>query len=135
MPYYYPDQENNPKLAILCVGTKAQAEAEYERFLGCFGQLLDDNTMIGDVEGRWVIFQHGWVAGMATYASSDDALAFARQMFRDEPNASYIIVRVDAEEHQIDGLQMLASCVGDADDFDLSTTPDENGRLDDSEIE
>ena len=105
-----------------------EARAEYERFRGCIAQLLDDETLVGDVEGRWVIFRDGWAYGMATYPTQDDALAFAKQMFRDEPGATYIIVQVDIEAHNINAMEVLASAISDAEGFDLSTTPDEVGR-------
>jgi hypothetical protein len=108
-------------------GDAALAEQEYERFRGCLAQLLDPESMVGDVEGRWIIFKDGWVFGMAAYDSEDNARAFGRQIFREEPDASYIIVRVDAEEHAVSGLHLLASAVSDADGFDLSTTPDQRG--------
>jgi len=108
--------------------TKVAAE-EYERFRGCFAQLLDPESMVGDIEDRWVIFKDGWVYGMTSYPSKSDAQAFARQMFRDEAMPTYIILRVNADEHEIDGLHMLASALGQADDFDITTAPDEINRV------
>ena len=99
----------------VAIGEKGETAKEYERFLGCIAQLLDDQTLVGDVEGRWVIFKDGWVYGLATYLNEDDARAFARQMFRDEPMASYIIVQVDPEKHAISPLHLLASALSDVD--------------------
>jgi hypothetical protein len=92
-------------------GDKDVADREYKSFRGCLAQLLDDQTLVGDVEGRWVIFKDGWVFGMATYASQDDAIAFGKQIFRDEPHATYIIVEVDAEKHALTAMHLLASAL------------------------
>ena len=109
-------------------GAVEACEEEYERFRGCLMQLLDDETLVGDAEGRWVIFQNGWVYGMATYASESDANAFARQMFRGETDANYIIAQVDPEKHALSAMHLLASVMGDADEFDITTAPDEVNR-------
>jgi len=92
-------------------GSEEAADAEYERFRGCMAQLLDDKTMVGDVENRWVIFKDGWVYGMATYPTEEDATVFAWQIFRDERDTPYIIVRVNPEEHAISAMHLLASAL------------------------
>lgn len=109
------------------------AEQEYERFRGCLAQLLDDQTLVGDVEGRWVIFKDGWVYGMATYATEGDARAFGRQIFRDEPNADYIVVQVDPEKHALSAMHLLASALSDVDSFDFAEEkdPEPAGSFDD----
>jgi len=105
-----------------------KAAQEYERFRGCIAQLLDDETMVGDVDGRWIVFQNGWVYGMATYPTKEDAVAFGKQMFRDEPGATYIVVQVDCDAHAITAMHILGSAMTDGPGFDLSTTPDEINR-------
>jgi len=110
------------------VGDLRQAEAEYAKFRGCIAQLLDDQTMVGDVLDRWVVFKDGWVYGMATYPHKTDAVAFANQMFRGEPDASYIIVQADLKKHGLNIMEILASGVPDSAGFDISTTPDECNR-------
>lgn len=110
------------------VGSAETTKQEYERFRGCIAQLLDDETIVGDVEGRWVVFKDGWVYGMATYPSLHDAQVFGQQMFRDDPDASYIIVKVDLDLHELNAMETLASAISDAEGFDLSTTPDEINR-------
>jgi hypothetical protein len=109
-------------------GELPQAKIEYQRFRGCIAQLLDDETMVGDVEGRWVVFKDGWVYGMGTYSEKRDAIIFGRQMLRDEIGATFIVVKVDMEAHAITAMHILGSAVSDADGFDLSTTPDEINR-------
>ena len=115
------------------VGDPKQARREYESFRGCIAQLLDDETLVGDVEGRWIVFKDGWVYGMATYPSRHDAIAFGNQMFRDESDATYIIVQVELEGHGVNAMEILASAVSDGPEFDLSTAPDEINRKDDVE--
>lgn len=110
------------------VGDEKQAAQEYERFRGCIAQLLDDETLVGDAEGRWIVFKDSWVYGMATYPSMADAIAFGLQMFRDEPDETYIIVKVDLEIHGINAMEILASAMTDGPGIDLSTTPDEVNR-------
>lgn len=102
-------------------GSGELAEEEYKRFQGSLMQLLDDETMIGDVEGRWVIFKDGWVYGMSTYSSKVDATSFARQIFRDEPSPSYIVVQVDPEKHALSAMHLLASALGDIDSIVLQS--------------
>jgi len=110
------------------VGNDEKARKEYENFRSVIAQLLDDETLVGDVEGRWVVFKDSWVYGMATYPSKSDAIAFGRQMFRDEPDATYIVVQVDLEIHGINAMEILASAMTDGPQIDLSTTPDEINR-------
>ena len=38
-------------------GDPKAGEQEYKRFRGCLAQLLDESTMVGDVEGKWIIFK------------------------------------------------------------------------------
>ena len=99
----------------IAIGDKKKTEQEYQNFCGSIAQLLDDKTLVGDAENRWVIFKDGWVYGLATYPCESDARAFARQMFRDEPDASYIIVEVNLERHDISPLVILASAFSDVD--------------------
>jgi hypothetical protein len=94
-------------------GPEDEAAREYERFRGCLLQLTDEGTDVGNVEGRWVIFQSGWVYGLSSYKSEQDAIAFARQIFRDEPEASYIIVQVDTDKHALTAMHLLASALSD----------------------
>lgn len=94
-------------------GDADEAAREYERFRGCLLQLTDENTDVGNVEGRWVIFQSGWVFGLSSYATERDALAFARQIFRDDPDATYIVVQVDTEKHALSAMHLIASALSD----------------------
>lgn len=110
------------------VGDPKLARREYDLFRGCIAQLLDDETMVGDVAGRWVVFKDGWVYGMGTYPSQADAAIFGRTMFRDEPDATYIVVKADVEGHGLNAMEILGSAISDADGVDLSTTPDERNR-------
>lgn len=94
-------------------GDKDEAAREYARFQGCLLQLTDEASEIGNLEGRWVIFQSGWVFGLSAYATENDALSFARQIFRDEPDANYIVVQVDPEKHALTAMHLLASALSD----------------------
>ena len=100
------------------VGNKEKTEAEYKTFKRCFPQLTDPQEITGDLTGKWVIWKNGWVYGMAAY----DTLAAARKMAnlidRDETTPSYIIVKVDLDEHRISPLQMLADAISDAEFLD-----------------
>jgi len=106
-------------------GDPKVAEQEYERFQGCLLQLIDDESMVGDLEGRWVIFKNGWVFGLSSYPTESDARAFARQIFRDEPNADYIVAQVDPEKHALSAMHLLASALGDVDVINLQEDDDE----------
>jgi hypothetical protein len=110
------------------VGNPEKARAEYKNFRAVIAQLLDDETLVGDVEGRWIVFKDSWVYGMATYPLKEDAIVFGKQMFRDEPDAAYIVVRVELDDHNINAMEVLASAMTDGPQIDLSTTPDEINR-------
>lgn len=114
----------------VAVGAKDKTAAEYENFCGCVAQLLDDKSLTGDLEGQWVIFKDGWVYGMAAYRTQRDAEVFARQIFRDEPNASYIVVEVDLEKHDISPLAVLASALSDV---EFVQRQEEQERLEDED--
>jgi len=122
----------NPYFAV---GDKDATRAEYEKFCGSIAQLLDEQSMIGDVAGQWVIFKDGWVYGMASYKTYADAYAFAQQIFRDEPDASYIIVEVDLEKHDISPLVVLASALSDVDQAQICAKEGESSEEDDAESE
>jgi hypothetical protein len=94
-------------------GDKDEAAREYARFQGCLLQLIDETSEIGNLEGRWVIFQSGWVFGLSAYATENDALSFARQIFRSEPDASYIVVQVEPEKHALTAMHLLGSALSD----------------------
>ena len=108
--------------------SREAAHKEYELFRGCIAQLLDPESMVGDVDQRWVIFHGGWVYGMASYATEEDARVFGKQMFRDDPNATYVVVKVDVTAHGLNAMEVLASAVSDGPGIDISTTPDERNR-------
>lgn len=114
---------------FLYEGDRDETWKEYERFRGCLAQLLDDSTMVGDVEGKWIIFKDGWLFGMASYTTQSDAGAFAAQIFRDERNPSYIIVQVNPEEHALSAMHLLASALSDVDsfEFDKESEPEPAG--------
>ena len=109
-------------------GSFEEAEKEYGKFRAVIAQLLDDETMVGDVNQRWVIFKDSWVYGMASYATKQEAIDFGRVMMRDEINPSFIVVKVDVEGHGINAMEVLASAMTDGPGIDLSTTPDEINR-------
>ncbi len=106
------------------VGTDEATSAEYKRFRGCLAQLLDESTMVGDVEGKWIIFKDGWLFGMAAYGSKRNAMAFAEQIFRDESDPAYIIVQVNPEQHALSAMHLLASALSDVDSFDFGEEDD-----------
>jgi len=100
-------------------GTREAADAEYERFQGCLLQLIDDNSIVGNLEGRWVIFQNGWVYGLSSYPCEGDAAAFGRQIFRDEPDANYIIAECEPEKHALSAMHLLASALSDVESYQM----------------
>ena len=87
------------------------ANEEYKKFQRCLPQMIDDDSMLGDLDGKWVIFKDGWVYGLASYESYEAARQFGEQLFRDEPGACYIIVQVDLEQHQISPLHLLGDAL------------------------
>lgn len=87
------------------------AEAEYEKFQRCLPQLIDGEAMLGDLDGKWLVWKDGWVYGLASYETMADACSFGRQMFRDDPTAVWIVVRVDIERHQISPLHLLGDAL------------------------
>jgi len=101
------------------VGTREAADAEYMRFQGCLLQLNDEASIVGDLEHRWVIFQNGWVHGLTSYKNENDATVFGKQMFRDEPNANYIIVQVEPEKHALSAMHLLGSAISDVESYQM----------------
>ena len=95
-------------------GDRDKAATEYARFQGCLLQLMDDSSMEGDLTNQWVIFKDGWVFGLSAFDSSFNASVFAKQIFRDEPCASYIVAQVK-EEHAISPMHLLGSALSDVD--------------------
>lgn len=100
-------------------GDEKEGAKEYERFQGCLAQLIDSESLVGNLEGRWVIFQSGWVHGFCSYPSEREAIVFARQIFRDEPDASYIVAQVDPEKHALTAMHLLASALSDLDSLEI----------------
>lgn len=98
------------------VGDRELAAQEYAGFRRCLPQLIDSNEITGDLENKWVIFKDGWVYGMAAYETFGAAERFARQLFCDEPGATYIIACVNLETHKVSPLQLLGDAIGDLDD-------------------
>jgi hypothetical protein len=98
-PYWWPGPPSD------------KVEEEYKKFQCCLPQLIDGEAMLGDLDGKWVIFKDGWVYGLATYETQMDAISFGRQMFRDEPEAIWIVVQVDLEAHKISPLHLLGDAL------------------------
>jgi len=105
-------------------GNSDEAAAEYERFQGCLLQLMDESSDIGDLEDKWVIFKDGWVYGLSAFDSQFNASAFARQIFRDEPNATYIVAQVK-EEHALSAMHLLASALSDVESIEMRKKQEE----------
>lgn len=101
------------------VGARDAAAAEYKRFQGCLLQLVDPDSMVGNLQDRWVIFQNGWVHGLCGYPTEADAATFGRQIFRDEPDANYIIVQVLPEWHALTAMHLLASALSDVESYQM----------------
>jgi hypothetical protein len=95
---------------LFCIGPGAQAH--YESFCKYLGQMLGGDPMLGDITGRWVIWD-GSVYGMASYEDAGTAQQFARLMELD----SYIITQVSLEGHQTTPLTVLA--FGSVDEVDI----------------
>lgn len=98
------------------VGDRELAAREYAGFRRCLPQLIDGDEITGNLENKWVIFKDGWVYGMAAYETFGAAEAFGRQLFRDEPDATYIVACVNLEAHKVSPLQLLGDAIGDLDD-------------------
>ena len=96
-------------------GCLEKMSQEYDYFKKCLPQLIDSSEITGDLEGRWIIFKDGWVYGLASYESSNEARDFARQMFRDEPGATWIVVKVDLEQHGVSVLHLLGDALSELD--------------------
>lgn len=79
------------------------AQADYESFRKYLGQLVGGDPMLGDLTGRWVIWD-GSVYGMASYEDAQTAIQFAGLMELDH----YIVARVSLEEHETTPLSLLA---------------------------
>lgn len=94
-------------------GDRELAAVEYSKFRRCLPQLIDANEITGDLEGQWIIFKDGWVYGLAGYPAEREAVEFGRAMFRDEPRAVWIVVRVDLTSHKVSPLEMLSDALSD----------------------
>ncbi len=101
------------------IGDKEKTAAEYKTFKRCFPQLTDPTEITGDLTGKWVIWKNGWVYGMAAYNTLNEARQMANLIDRDETMPSYIIVKVDLDEHRVSALQMLADAISDAEFLDF----------------
>lgn len=108
-------------------GDRREAEKEYGRFQGCLLQLVDEDSIVGDLEDQWIIFQNGWVFGLSGFSTESNATTFAKQIFRNEPDANYIIVQVQPEKHAQSAMHLLASAMSDVDSLDLRENSDESG--------
>lgn len=78
-------------------------DRHYESFCKYLGQLVGGDPMLGDLTGRWVIWD-GSVYGMASYEDPHTARQFAQLMGLD----SYIIALVDLEQHKTTPLTLIA---------------------------
>lgn len=98
---------------------KQEAADEYTRFRRCLPQLIDsDDPITGDLAGRWVIFQHGWVHGLTSYPDQESARAFAARMFGTHPESAYIVVQVDLDRHKVSALHALADAISELDSLE-----------------
>lgn len=81
------------------------AEEQYAIFKKVLGQLQGGDPMLGDLTGKWVIFADGYVYGLSSYATSNDACAFAQHMRVPRP---YVVALVDMDKHDVSPLEILA---------------------------
>lgn len=109
-------------------GDREEAAREYERFQGCLLQLVDDESIVGNLEDQWVIFKNGWVYGLSGFSNERDAQVFAAQIFRDEPDANYIIVQVQPEKHALSAMHLLASALSDVESFEMRRKQEEDAN-------
>jgi len=94
-------------------GDYATAKQEYDYFRRCLPQLIDTNSMVGDLSNRWVIFQNGWLGDFSSFPSAAEAIMWALQLYRGDA-ATWIVVRVSLEDHSISALHLLADSLSDA---------------------
>lgn len=100
-------------------GTAEEGEAEYKRFQGCLLQLVDENSIVGDLQDQWVIFKNGWVYGLSAFGTEENAIAFANQIFRDEPDANFIIAQVLPETHALTAMHLIGSALSDVESYQM----------------
>jgi hypothetical protein len=91
--------------AFYLYGPRQEAEEQYGIFKKVLGQLQGGDPLLGDLSGKWVIFADGYVYGLASYKSPDEAYDFSRVM---RLNRGYVVALVDMEAHDVSPLEILA---------------------------
>jgi len=94
------------------LGDKAELEDQYAKFKRCLPQLVDPEGQLGDQAGRWAIFKDGYVYGLSTYKSVEEAHQFSQVM---QVQVPWIIVEIDIDGHGLSALEILGACLDDND--------------------
>lgn len=55
-------------------------DEKLEQFQRCIPQLIDPDGPLGDLTGKWVIWEDGWVYGLAAYDEHAEARKWAKLM-------------------------------------------------------
>ncbi len=96
----------------LC-SSEEELTAEYKAFKHCLPQLMDDESMVGDLTGKWVIFANGWLADYTGFDSAPLALTWGEQLHRNDLDTVWIVAKVDLLDHDISPLAMLGDILSD----------------------
>lgn len=98
------------KPPVIYFGPHPHVDQEYERFKRCLPQLVDPESQTGDLTGKWVIFQDGYVYGLSGYDTDAMAHSFAYSMGLGDP---HIVALVDLEKHGLHPLHLLSAAIID----------------------
>jgi len=107
----------NEKRKYWHFGDPEKCALEYKFFQRCLPQLIDPDSLEGDLTGKWVIFVNGWVLPGA-YDSQREAADFAYHMHKVDQQGEgfskthYIIVQVGLE-HAQSALHLLGAAFAD----------------------
>ncbi len=104
---------SNHGIRVYSEGPFDECAEEYKKFQRCLPQLIDSDSMLGDLDGKWVIFKDGWVYGLATYEHEASAVQFARHMLEDDQGSAWVIAQVSLADHSISPLHLLADALSD----------------------
>lgn len=85
---------------------------EYQMFRRCLPQLIDNQSMTGDLTGKWIIFANGWLYDFSGFDTAEGAVRWAEHLFQND-TTPWIVVNVNLADHALSPLEMLGNAIAD----------------------